>query len=304
MPTVPSRWLQRLLALIKAAGFEEKIEPAQPWVQWARERDRAPEFDPAKPPRPCPPVEARPRQLSVTRIERWIANPYEIFARNILKLEKMKELGAEPDPALRGQIVHRAVHDFSRAFPDTLPADIEGELTRIANEHFDRLGRSPIVEAFWRPHFRRFARWFAATEPARRRGAVSILTEVDGALDLAIGEGFRLTARADRIDVAEDGSVVIYDYKTGKPPLQKHVDELSAPQLPLEAAIAEGGGFAGLGTATGHEPRLYQRLGTPRGRRGTRGRRPKTRGRSRRGSSRQADRAGRALRTIPTCPTK
>ena len=40
---------------------------------------------------------------------------------------------------------------------------------------------------------------------------------------------------------------MIYDYKTGKPPLPKHVDELFAPQLPLEAAIAEAGGFAGLG---------------------------------------------------------
>jgi len=185
--------------------------------------------------------------LSVTRIEPWIANPYEIFARHILKLEKLRELGAEPDPALRGQIVHRAVHDFSRAFPDTLPTDIEAKLTQIADEHFDRLGRSPIVEAFWRPHFRRFAHWFAATEPGRRRGTARLLTEVAGALDFEAGSGFRLTARADRIDVADDGSVVIYDYKTGRLPLQRHVDDLFAPQLPLEAAIAEGGGFEGLG---------------------------------------------------------
>jgi double-strand break repair protein AddB len=247
VPTVPSRWLQRLLALVRAADLQQAIEPAQPWVQWARERDRAPSFDPIKPPRPCPPVAARPRQLSVTRIERWIANPYEIFARHILKLEKLKELGAEPDPALRGQIVHRAVHDFSRAFPDMLPADIESELTRIADRHFDRLGRSPIVEAFWRPHFQRFARWFAATEPGRRTGIARLLTEVGGALDFEIGSGFRLTARADRIDVAEDGSIVIYDYKTGKPPLQGHVNDLYAPQLPLEAVIAEEGGFEDLG---------------------------------------------------------
>jgi ATP-dependent helicase/nuclease subunit B len=104
-----------------------------------------------------------------------------------------------------------------------------------------------LVEAFWRPHFQRFARWFAGSEPGRRANAARILTEVDGALDLATGRGFRLTARADRIDVAADGSVVIYDYKTGKPPSQKHVDELFAPQLPLEAAIAEEGGFADLG---------------------------------------------------------
>ncbi|MFO7476919.1 MAG: PD-(D/E)XK nuclease family protein [Methyloceanibacter sp.] len=36
---------------------------------------------------------------------------------------------------------------------------------------------------------------------------------------------------------------MIYDYKTGKPPVQKHVDEHYAPQLSLEAAIAEAGGF-------------------------------------------------------------
>jgi ATP-dependent helicase/nuclease subunit B len=246
VPTVPSRWLQRLLALVKASGLEQKIEPAEPWVQWARERDRAPGFEPAKPPEPRPPAEARPRKLSVTRIERWIANPYEIYARDILKLEKLKELGAEPDATLRGQIVHRALHDFCRTYPDSLPADIEAKLTEIAEEHFAKLSGSPLVAAFWRPHFERFARWFAATEPARRRDILRILTEVDGALDLPIG--FKLTARADRIDVAEDGAVVIYDYKTGKPPVQKHVDELFAPQLPLEAAIAEGGGFAPLGT--------------------------------------------------------
>jgi double-strand break repair protein AddB len=248
VPTVPSRWLQRLLALVKASGLETKIEPTRPWVQWARERDHAPSFEPVQPPEPRPPLEARPKRLSVTRIERWIANPYEIFARYILRLEKMKELGVEPDAATRGQIIHRVLHEFTRAFPATLPDDIEGELTRIANEHFARLDGAPLVEAFWRPHFQRFARWFAATEPARRRGVVTILTEADGLLDLAAGGGFRLTARADRIDVADDGAVVIYDYKTGKPPAPKHVEELSAPQLSLEAAIAEAGGFEGLKT--------------------------------------------------------
>lgn len=246
--TVPSRWLQRLLALVKASGLEQEIVPNQPWLQWARERDKTQGFKPVEPPRPCPPVAARPRRLSVTRIERWIANPYEIFARNILKLEPMRELGTEPDAATRGQIVHRALNDFSRAHPEALPSDIESELTRIADALFARLDGSPLVKAFWRPQLRRFARWFAATEPARRNGVARVLTEVGGALDL--GTDFTLTARADRIDVAEDGSVAIYDYKTGKPPVQKHVEEFYAPQLSLEAAIAEGGGFEGLDKAS------------------------------------------------------
>jgi ATP-dependent helicase/nuclease subunit B len=120
-------------------------------------------------------------------------------------------------------------------------------LARIANAQFDRLDGAPLVEAFWRPHFQRFAHWFAATEADRRRGVTAILTEADGALDLTAGGGFRLTARADRIDV-KDGAAVIYDYKTGKPPAPKHVEEHYAPQLSLEAAIAEAGGFEGLDT--------------------------------------------------------
>lgn len=263
VPTVPSRWLQRLLALVKASGLEPKIEPEQPWVAWARERDRASDFAPAEPPRPCPPVEARPRKLSVTRIEKWIANPYEIFAKDILRLEPLKPLGAEPDPALRGQIVHKTLHEFARDHPQSLPADIYGELMARADKLFGELGESPLVEAFWRPQFQRFARWFAATEPGRRAHTQFAHTEVEGALDLP--SGFRLTARADRIDVGEDGSVVIYDYKTGKPPVQKHVDELFAPQLPLEAAIAEGGGFAELGKRTVHGLRYIQASGRHEG---------------------------------------
>ena len=53
--------------------------------------------------------------------------------------------------------------------------------------------------------------------------------------------------RADRIDLREDGSAVIYDYKTGRVPTVKQVDKLYAPQLPLEAAIVAGGGFVAVG---------------------------------------------------------
>ena len=63
-----------------------------------------------------------------------------------------------------------------------------------------------------------------------------------------------LTAKADRIDLCPDGSVIIYDYKTGAPPsekVQKHFDR----QLPLEALIVQAGGFETLG------PRAIHALG-------------------------------------------
>ena len=247
VPTVPSRWLQRLSALVEAAGLEDRIAPDRPFVAWARTRDATSSFAPAQPPKPCPPVEARPRKLSVSRVERMLANPYEIFARDILRLNPLRPLGAEPDAGLRGTIVHAALHEFTLLHRDRLPEDVAHELVAIADRLFAELGGTPRVEAFWRPTFQRFARWFAATEPGRRTGIVKIEAEVSGALTLDVGSGFELTARADRIDMADDGAVLIYDYKSGQAPTQSHVDELYAPQLPLEAAIAAGGGFGDLG---------------------------------------------------------
>ena len=60
------------------------------------------------------------------------------------------------------------------------------------------------------------------------------------------GFDFTLTARPDRIDLLHDGQVMIYDYKSGKPPSNdqiKHFDK----QLMLEAAMARRGGFDALG---------------------------------------------------------
>jgi ATP-dependent helicase/nuclease subunit B len=145
--------------------------------------------------------------------------------------------------------VHDVLHRFTSEHPRELPDDVESKLMHLAEQEFAALGASPRVHAFWRPAFQQFARWFAETEPARRAGGAFSHTELRGVIDIPVGGGFRLSARADRIDVAPDGTAAIYDYKTSKPPLPKHVDELFAPQLPLEAAIAMAGGFPGLGRA-------------------------------------------------------
>ncbi len=248
-PTVTSRWLLRVKALLDGVGASDALEPDLPFLAWARARDDAPPPVLQKAPAPCPPVEARPVQMSVTAVQRWTANPYQIFAQMILRLDPMPDLGELPDARARGDIIHAVLGRFAEAWSDSLPDDIEGALMDEARDLFSGLGAQPAVLAFWLPQFERFARWFAETEPARRKGVVRTLAEVDGAIDLATPRGFRLTARADRIDLKEDGSVAIYDYKSGSAPKPRAVDELFAPQLPLEAAIAACGGFAGLAEA-------------------------------------------------------
>ena len=252
-PTIPSRWLQRLDALLAGEpGGPAALRAMEPaLLAWWAALDR-----PAKPPgprsapAPAPPVAARPRQLSVTRVETWIADPYSVYARDILRLRPLDPIDADPSAAERGSIIHRILDAFVRKHPAALPPDAEERLLALGRAHFQAAGAPPGVLAFWWPRFERIVRWFVGTERARRPALQPLATEVEGALDLeAPGGSFRLTAKADRIDRDETGAVEIIDYKTGAVPSKRHVREGRSPQLSLEAAIAAAGGFAGVDAA-------------------------------------------------------
>ena len=255
-PTVPSRWLLRLDAVLAAVGASDVLATDEPWLSWARARDDRQDGKAVEQPAPTPPIEMRPRALSVSAVETWIANPYAIFAGRILKLDALPQLGAEPDASLRGSIVHAALGRFADTYPEELPADCGAELLRLAMEIFRDYRSHPRVAAFWMQRFERFAAWFGEMEPSLRRGIIKSISEVDGAMVFDAPAGpFKLTARADRVDVGEQ-ALTITDYKTGASlsMLAAQAKRGEAPQLALEAAIAAANGFA-------HVPELpVQRL--------------------------------------------
>jgi ATP-dependent helicase/nuclease subunit B len=84
------------------------------WLRLAVAFDRAPVLDPAKRPAPRPPVEARPKRLSVTEIKTLIRDPYAIYARHVLKLKPLDPLRPEPDPRLRGVVLHEILEIYLR----------------------------------------------------------------------------------------------------------------------------------------------------------------------------------------------
>jgi ATP-dependent helicase/nuclease subunit B len=269
-PSVPSRWLLRLDALLGAFGPDVSIATEAPqWLAWAAELDRPGETAPAKAPAPRPPLEARPRGLSVTRIETWMRDPYDLYAERILKLTALEVIDGDPGAAELGTLVHEALEAFVEKYPGDLPDDPEAALIEIGRRVFAPDKVKPGVRAFWWPRFRRIARWFAAEELGYRGELAGSHGELRGILEIpAPGGAFKLTATADRIDRLVDGSLAIIDYKTGGPPSAKEIKLGFAPQLPLEAAIARAGGFDGL--AAGPVARLeYWRVsgGEPPGER-------------------------------------
>ncbi|MEE9544067.1 MAG: double-strand break repair protein AddB [Rhodospirillales bacterium] len=247
-PTVPSRWLLRLQTLLRGSGLENALKPDLEWLQWVSRLDASEKPGTVPPPAPKPPVAARPRQLSVSRVETWIRDPYAIYAERILGLRPLDPLDADPGAAERGSVIHKALERFIAAHPGELPADPVGEMIAIGRKVFEEHLDRPGVRAFWWPRFQRIARWFVDFERGRRGGGqMTAATEVNGRLALAAPAGdFTLTARADRIDLLSGGGLAIIDYKTGQTPTSPQVECGLAPQLPLEAAIAGDGGFEGI----------------------------------------------------------
>ena len=247
-PTVPSRWLLRLQNAIRGTAVEAALQPDRRWLEWFSRLDAPDAVQPVPPPAPTPPLAARPRELSVTRIETWIRDPYAIYARHILGLRVLDPIDADPAAAERGIIIHDALDRFVHDFPRDLPDDALERLMGIGEEVFREKLAWPGVRAFWWPRFRRIAGWFVDYERQRRSaGYRTVAAEATGRIVLSAGDRtFVLTARADRIDRHQEGGFSIIDYKTGQPPTAPQVKCGLVPQLSLEAAMVAAGGFAGL----------------------------------------------------------
>jgi ATP-dependent helicase/nuclease subunit B len=242
-PTVASRWLLRLKQLAKGAGVQDALNARNDLIGWARQLDAGAPAKRMGRPAPTPPVDARPRSLSVTEIEKWIRDPYSIYAKHVLKLRPLDALDEEPGPAERGIAVHRALERFLPAFPDRLPMDAVQELLRIGREAFLEAGAGPAVLALWLPRFERVANWFVHYESERRKAGGRSHLEVKGQLRIPSAFGFDLRGRADRIDIFPGGEASILDYKTGRVPTDKQMERLLGPQLALEGAMLLRGAF-------------------------------------------------------------
>ncbi len=246
-PTVPSRWLDRLAAVL--AGNRLSLE-APRWLVWQRSFAHVDVPVPLTAPVPKPPVDKRPRKLSATTIETWVRDPYAVYARYVLRLRAIDPIDADPDARDRGQIIHRAIDTFLRSQPDVTAADALPRMIECGRVAFENLFAKPGVWAFWWPRFQRIAAWFIENERARLGVARLAASEVHGESDIAAPAGaFRVTATADRIDRLTAGGLAIIDYKTGSTPPVADIQAGFAPQLAIEGMLAMRGAFPGIAAA-------------------------------------------------------
>ncbi|WP_375393289.1 PD-(D/E)XK nuclease family protein, partial [uncultured Sphingomonas sp.] len=212
-PTLASRLWLRLEAMA-GPGFRR----ARALEGWARALDAAAEHLPANRPAPLPPAALRPKEISVTEVDRLKADPFAFYARRVLGLRALDAVDADPTPAWRGDKVHAILEAWWREDRCAPAALMPRARAMLADAAFH-----PLLRALWQPRLEEAIGWIAATvadHAAEGREVVS----AEGQGEIAIA-GVRLRGRYDRIDRCADGGLAIVDYKTGKAPSAAAVRE-------------------------------------------------------------------------------
>jgi ATP-dependent helicase/nuclease subunit B len=246
-PVIASRFLQRMEALAGASAWAQCQARGEELVHLARVLDEPPlKPEPVEQPKPCPPIELRPKRLSVTRIETMRRDPYSIYAEFILELKPLDEADEDDGPRQTGTLTHRVLSQFQKEFPDPLlPPHAADRIIDVARQEFAELMQDPGFMGFRWPRIEAALLAYIEWDAGGRSSIVRLLVEEKGKLPITLADGtqFVLSAEADRIEEIEGGYRIV-DFKTGQLPTHPTIAAGFSVQVTLEAAMLEKGGFA------------------------------------------------------------
>lgn len=245
-PTAPARWLSRLDTFLDAIDIEKNILRHGLHQSYAKHIDHVENIEPLERPKPTPDISSRPTQLSVTKIEKWLKDPYTIYAQEILKLKKLDPLEKPIGATERGTIIHKIMERFMTAHPKELTEDAYDNFIDIAKDVLAEETSNISDQNFWMPRLMAIGEWIIEDTANWRKNAQFLKAEIDGEITIKeeVDKPFTLTARVDRIDQLNDGSLAVIDYKSGGSYSGTRIESGDLPQLPLEAIILSEGGFA------------------------------------------------------------
>jgi RecB family exonuclease len=229
----------------RGAGAESQV----PGADWRALRDDRPSASSPEFHGSIGPQEAR--SWSVSALETYLGCPFKFFAQHVLRLEEEPDDEEVMDPRRQGQLLHEVFEAFFAQWQAAGRGAITAANLDAARTMFratvDRLlEQLPDAEAGLE-RTRLLGSSAAAglgeavlrMEAERPVAVVERLLEhrLDGAISIATASGSRVVAlrgKADRLDLLEDGTFRLIDYKLGWPP-----DRNRALQLPIYGVCAE-----------------------------------------------------------------
>ncbi|MBA3885942.1 MAG: PD-(D/E)XK nuclease family protein [Acidobacteria bacterium] len=243
---VPRRvFLHEAISIEPVAAAPLDEEPGE-WLalRLARSNMDAPAFRGA--------VGERPAAVyAVSRVERYLECPFKYFAAHVLRLREEREDESTLSPQERGQLLHDVFEAFFRKWQGAGRGAITTGNVAVATELFAEVAESRLAtlpeadRALERTHLLGSAAAAGLAERAFsfeiEQGGVVLerLLEhsLEGEFEFRAGERVRrvaVRAKADRIDLLDDGSLRVIDYKLSKAPKASR-----ALQLPVYGVCAE-----------------------------------------------------------------
>jgi RecB family exonuclease len=189
--------------------------------------------------------------LTVSAVETYLDCPFKFFAQHVLRLEDEPEDEEVMDPKRQGRFMHEVFETFFKTWQASGERAITpGNLDRaraLFTAVVDRaLERLPAAEAglertrlLGSPAAAGLGDAVLRMEAERPVPVIERLLEHDlrGSFSFATRDGMRaiaLRGKADRVDLLEDGTFRLIDYKLGWPP-----NRARALQLPIYGVCAE-----------------------------------------------------------------
>lgn len=233
-------------ALAEAPALPEAVAgPAAEWLALRLSRDAS---DPGR-----FRGQAGPRRMAahaVSAVERYLECPFKYFANHVLRLAEEKKDQSGLTPQERGQLLHDVFEQFFRAWQKAGHRAVTGENLSEALELFE--GIAEVRLAALSDRDRALERTYllgSAVAPGLAGRAFAFEIEhgvgvVERLLEHALDGEFafeaegvsrrvRIRAKADRIDLLEDGTLRVIDYKLGRAPKAAR-----ALQLPIYSLCA------------------------------------------------------------------
>jgi ATP-dependent helicase/nuclease subunit B len=195
------------------------------------------------------------RVTSATRLESWASCPFAYLMRNVLSVDEVEnpEDELQITPRDKGSLIHQALEEFIVEVLERPESDRPGPhepwsasdralMVNLAEQVCDDYERKGLTgrPIFWHQDRRRIIadllRFLEADSSYREEHGIRPLAAELAfgfpraglgtvALDLPDGRAVSFRGFADRVDVADDSSLHVLDYKTGKADLYRGLTE-------------------------------------------------------------------------------
>jgi len=157
---------------------------------------------------------------SASRLNTYLNCPLQFYFKYVLGLKEQQDLLDDPQASHIGTFIHELLEQTFMPFTGRKPLldeKFRKEFFRVMEDKFDKdLGlRMKSDSVLLKRIIRKRLESFLRAEQERDVARIICLEENRNGTMLVNGKNVKFTMTADRIDLLEDNSVVIVDYKTG-----------------------------------------------------------------------------------------